>query len=451
MNVTKTQIDDLNAVIKIELVKEDYAVGVDKKLKDYQKTAAIDGFRKGKVPMGIVRKMHGQSLKVDEINKVIGTALSNYIQENKLNILGEPLPNEENQKELNLDEDNYEFFYDIALSPEVNVNMTKREKVSNYIIDVTEEMLQKQIDGLLESNGTLEDVEVAEGTEFMKGELIELNEKFEKKEDGIDNMDASLSLLHMKDEASLEKFKNKKVGEEVIFDAVKSYPNEADFASMCGVSKEEAKNVGPNFCFVIKVIKRNKKAELNEELFTKLFGAGEVKDEAAFTDRVKADIAKQLEGHSEYRFAIDAKQKLIDKNKDIVLPEKFLKRWILATNEKMTQEQVDADFAGYRDEFMWQLIKTAVITKNEVKVETEDVKAIAREVAAAQLQQYGVYGLADDQLDGFADKLLQDEKQSKSMYDRALEKKVMFVIKDSFKVEDQIISMEEFEKLFEKN
>ena len=164
MNVTKTQIDDLNAVIKIELVKEDYAVGVDKKLKDYQKTAAIDGFRKGKVPMGIVRKMHGQSLKVDEINKVIGTALSNYIQENKLNILGEPLPNEENQKELNLNEDNYEFFYDIALSPEVNVNMTKREKVPNYIIDVTEEMLQKQIDGLLESNGTLEDVEIAKGT-----------------------------------------------------------------------------------------------------------------------------------------------------------------------------------------------------------------------------------------------------------------------------------------------
>ena len=175
MNITKTQNDNLNAMIKIELGKEDYAERVENVLKDYQRKVVIDGFRKGKTPMGIVKKMYGKAILVEEINKVLGEALTNYIKENDLQILGEPLPNETEQKELNLEDDKFEFIYDIALSPEVNVKLSKREKVPYYLIKVDDEMIDKQIESMCKGNGELKPVDEIEGTEYIKGELIELN------------------------------------------------------------------------------------------------------------------------------------------------------------------------------------------------------------------------------------------------------------------------------------
>ena len=410
MNITKNQIDDLNATIKIELGKEDYAGRVEKALKDYQKKVVVNGFRPGKTPMGIVKKMYGKSLLVDEINKVLGESLNNYIKENNLQILGEPLPNETEQKELNLEDENFEFLYDIALSPEVNAKMSKREKIPFYTIKVDDEMIDKQIESICKNNGNMIAVDEIEGTEYLKGELIELDADGNVKEGGIKNEDASMSVFHMKDEEAVNAFKGKKAGEEVKFNAVKAYPNKTDFAAMLGVTKEEAD----------------------------------------FRNRVKADIENQLKGHSEYRFTIDAKEKLIKKNEDVVLPETFLKRWIVAVNEKMTPEEVEKDFEGYRDEFKWQLVKSAIVKDYDVKVEAEDMKREGRQIAAAQLQQYGLYGLTDEQLDGFAAKLLEDEKQRQHLYERALDNKVFDVIRENVKLEEQEISMADFEKLFQK-
>ena len=449
MNITKNQIDDLNATIKIELGKEDYAGRVEKALKDYQKKVVVNGFRQGKTPMGIVKKMYGKSLLIEEINKVLGESLNNYIKENDLQILGEPLPNETEQKELNLEEDNFEFLYDIALSPEVNAKMSKREQVPFYLIKVDDEMIDKQIDGICQNNGNMVPVEEIEGTEYLKGELIELDEAGNIKEGGIRNEDASMSIHYMKDEEAVNAFKGKKVGEEVKFNAVKAYPNKTDFAAMLGVSKEEAEKAGENYCFIIGEIKRYVNAEVNEELFTKLYGEGAIKDVADFRARVKADIENQLKGHSEYRFTIDAKEKLIKKNEDVVLPETFLKRWIVAVNENMTPEMVEKDFEGYRDEFKWQLVKSAIVKDYDIKVEAEDMKKEGRQIAAAQLQQYGLYGLTDEQLDGFAAKLLQDEKQRQHLYERALDNRVFATIRENMKLEEQEISMADFEKLFQ--
>ncbi|MDE7374769.1 MAG: trigger factor, partial [Odoribacter sp.] len=276
------------------------------------------------------------------------------------------------------------------------------------------------------------------------------DEKGQVKEGGIKNEDASMSLHYMKDEKSLKAFKNKKVGNEVKFNAAKAYPNKTDFAAMLGVKKEEAENAGENYCFVIKEIKRFVDAEVNEELFTKLYGEGVVKDAADFRARVKADIENQLKGHSEYRFTIDAKEKMVKKNEDVVLPEAFLKRWIVAVNENMTPEQVEKDFADYRGEFKWQLIKSAIVKEFDVKVEAEDMKREGRQIAAAQLQQYGLYGLTDEQLDGFAAKLLEDQKQREHLYERALDNKVYAVIRENVKLEEQEIAMADFEKLFQK-
>lgn len=450
MNVTKNQVDDLNATIKIELEKEDYAGRVEKALKDYQKKVVVNGFRQGKTPMGIVRKMYGKSLLVDEINKVLGETLNKYIAENDLQILGEPLPNETEQKELDLEGEKFEFFYDIALSPEVNVKLSKREKVPFYRIKVDEEMIDKQVEGICKSNGTMIDVDTIEGGEYLKGELIELDDKGKVKEDGIRNEDASMSLHYMKDEKELKAFMGKKIGDEVKFNALKAYPNKTDFAAMLGVTKEVAEKAGEKYALVIKEIKRFKDAEVNEELFTRVYGEGTVKDVADFRARVKADIENQLKGHSEYRFTIDAREKMVKKNEDVVLPEAFLKRWIVAVNENMTMEDVERDFEGFRDEFKWHLVKGALVKEHGVKVEAEDMKKEGRRIAAAQLQQYGLYGLTDEQLDGFADKLLQDEKQRQNLYERALDDKVMDVIRENVKLDEQEIAMADFEKLFQK-
>lgn len=450
MNITKNQIDNLNATIKIELGKEDYAERVEKALKDYQKKVVVKGFRPGKTPMGMVKRMYGQSLLFEEINKILGEALGNYIKENNLNILGEPLPNETEQKPLNLEDEHFEFLYDIALAPEVNVKMSKREKLPYYKIKVDDEMIDKQIEAICKNNGSLTPVDVIEGGEYLKGELIEFGENGEVKEGGIHNEDASMSLHYMKDEEAVEAFKGKKVGEEVKFNAAKAFPNKTDYAALLGVSKEEAEKAGENYCFIIREIKRYVDAEVNEELFTKLFGKDVVKDVAAFRERVKEDIGHQLKGHADYRFTIDAKEKMIKKNEDVVLPEAFLKRWIVAVNENMTPEEVEKDFEGYRDEFKWQLVKSAVVKDYQVKVEDEDLKKEGRQIAAAQLQQYGLFGLTDEQLDGFAAKLLEDDKQRQHLYERAMDEKVFNVIRENMKLEEQEISMADFEKLFQK-
>lgn len=450
MNITKNQIDNLNAIIKIELAKEDYASRVENALKDYQKKVVIDGFRKGKTPMGIVKKMYGKALLVEEINKVLGEALSNYIKDNDLQILGEPLPNETEQKELSLDEENFEFLYDIALSPEVNAKMSKRDKVPFYSIKVDEEMIGKQIENMCKNNGTMIPVDEIEGTEYLKGELIELDADGKEKEDGIRNEDASMSVFHMKDEDAVKLFKGKKAGEEVKFNAAKAFPNQADYAAMLGVAKEDAAKAGENFCFIVKEIKRYVDGEVNEELFTKVYGEGVVKNVEEFRAKVKEDIENQLKGHIEYRFTVDAKEKLVKKNEDVVLPEAFLKRWIVAVNKELTAEEVEKDLDGYRDEFKWQLIKSAIVKEFAIKLETEDMKKEARQVAAAQLQQYGLFGLTDEQLDGFAVKLLEDEKQRQHLYEKALDSKIFAAVKENVKLEEQEISMADFEKLFQK-
>ena len=450
MNVTKNQIDDLNATIKIQLDKDDYATRVSDALKDYQKKAVIDGFRKGKTPFGIIKKMYGKAVLIEEINKLIGESLSNYIQENDLNILGEPLPSETEQKELNLDEENFEFVYDIALAPVMNVKLSKREKVPYYIIKVDDEMIDKQIESICKSNGELISVDTIEGSEYVKGELIELGEDGKPKEGRIHVEDASLSVEHMKDEEQVKIFVGKQVGNEVIFNPSKAYPNKTDYAALLQISKEEAEHVTSDFCFIISEIKRYVEAEVNQALFDKIYGEGNVKSVEEFRARVKEDLAKQFRAHSEYRLTVDARDKMLKKNEDVVLPEAFLKRWMLATNKELTQEAVDKDFNSYRDEFKWQLIKGDMIKENNIKVEDEDMKAVGREVAAAQLQQYGLYGLSDEQLDGFAVRLLENEKQRASLYDRALENKIFSVIKEGVKLEEQEISMEDFGKLFEK-
>ncbi|MDR2129885.1 MAG: trigger factor [Odoribacteraceae bacterium] len=448
MNITRNTIDSLHGTIQVEIVKEDYAGNVEKVLKDYQRKVVMDGFRKGKTPFGIIKKMYEKAVLLEELNKLLADQLTSYIHDNQLHILGEPLPSKE-QKEINLDEERYEFLYDIAYVPAMNVQLSKREKIPFYTIKVDEEMIDKELAEILKNNGELIDVETIEGTEYLKGELVELEAGGEAKEGGLRNERVTLSVAYIQDSAARENFLGATVGSRVIFNPAKAYPNKTDFAAMLGVDKEEAEKITADFSLTIHEIKRRVDAEPNQALFDKLYGAGVVHNVEELRGRIKGELESQFSGHSNYRFTIDARDKMLRKNEEVALPEDFLKRWIVATNEKVTEEAVEEDFASYRDAFKWQLIKSAVIRENDLQVTEEDIKEVARDMAASQLQRYGLYHLLPEQLDTFAARLLEDKEQREHLREKAQENRVFAHIKESVKLDDHAISLDDFGKLFE--
>ncbi len=450
MNITKTNVDDLNAVIKLHITKEDYEERVNETLKEYRKKANIDGFRSGKVPMGIVKKMYGNAVLVDEINKLISDKLVGYIYENKINVLGEPLPNEAETKPIDWEKDEeFEFAYDIAVSPEFSVKMSKREKLNYYKIKVSEDMIDNKVDHNTKVYGKNELAqEVEEGKELLRGVMVQVDADGQEVEGGIKNENTTMSLEYMKEDDIRKAFNGAKVGDAIVFNPSLAYPNKADYASMLSISKEEAENIDSDFRFTLTEINKFIPAEVNQELFDKVYGEGTVSSVEEFRNKVKAEIEEYLVNDSEYKFSVDAKEKFV-KKLDIALPESFLKRWIVATNKEMTEEMVEKDFNNYADDIRWQLIKSKIIEENELKVEEEDIKELAKLHAKIQMQQYGLTNLPEEHLEGFAAKILENENEKKQLLEKARENKVFGCIKESIKIEDKEVEVEEFNKMFE--
>jgi len=450
MNITKTNVDELNAVIKLEIEKNDYEKKVNDTLADYRKKANIDGFRPGKAPMGMVKKMYGTSVLVEEINKMISENLYKYIFDNKINVLGEPLPSETEQAEVDFEnDDNFEFTFDVAIAPEFEVKMSKRDKLSYYKIKVSEEMIDNRISQFTRmygSNAVVDGVEA--GTEMLKGAMTQVDEKGEVAEGGIVNDNTAISLEFMKDEESAAKFKDAKVGDVVVFNPVKAYPNKADFAAMLNITKEEAENVTADFKIEIAEINRFSPAEVNDELFTKVYGEGTVKNEEEFKAKIVEEISAQLANDSDYKLSLDVKEKFVKKC-DLKLPEAFLKRWIVASNKEVDAEQVEKEFAHYADDIKWQLIKTKIMDDNELKVEEAEIMEMAKDFARMQMQQYGLANVPDEHLQGFAAKILESEQEKRNIVEKTREIKILNHVKESIKLEDKEVEVEEFNKLFE--
>lgn len=449
MNITKTNIDDLNAVIKLQIVKEDYESRVNDVLKDYRKKANINGFRQGKVPMGVIKKMYGTPVLADEVNKLLSEELMKYIRENDLKILGEPLPNETEQKEINWEKDtDFEFAFDIALTPEYTLNLSKRDKMTFFKIAVDEKMIENGVEMHARRFGSNEPAEVVEEKELLKGNYAQVDAEGKLVEEGITSEDVAISLEYMADEDAKKKFIGAKKGEVVVFNPAKAFANKTDLASMLSISKEEAENLDADFQFTITEITKFVNAELNQELFDKVFGEGTVSSEEEFKNRIKEDIEKQLVNDSDYKFLIDAKEKLVKKAK-MELPEAFLKRWIIATNKEMNEEQVEKDFANYVDEFKWQLIKNRLTEENELKVEQEEVMEFAKQQALMQFQQYGMMEVPEEYLTNYAQQMMQNQEEQRRIYERMIDNKIVEFLKDAIKIEEQEVSTEEFNKMFE--
>lgn len=449
MNIVKENVNDLTAVLKVQITKDDYSEKVENTLKDYRKKARIDGFRPGKVPTGLVKKMYGKGILIEEVNKLISESLTNYIRDEKLNLLGEPLPNQD-QKTVDFDNDTeYEFAFDIALSPQVEVKLSKRDKVPYYDIKVDEKLLESHTDNYARKFGEFKDVDITTDVEMLSGNFIQLDEEKNILEGGITAEDVRITIEYIKDEEIKKTFGEKKVGDNVVFDVRKAYPSDSEIASMLRIDKEVAKELTGDFQFEITKIQKFDKAEINQDLFDKAFGKDVIKSVEEFNAKLTEEIKANFKKDTDYRFMVDAKEKFVTKfNPE--LPTEFLKRWLTVVNEgKFTVEQIEEEFPKFEQDLKWQVIKDQIIRENEIKVEESEILDLAKEVTAAQFAQYGLANLPDEQLATYAQEILKKDGERRNLYERKFEDKVVEFIKDSVKLDEKEISTEDFQKLWE--
>ena len=447
MNVEKVIIDAVNAQIKITLEKADYQESVNKTLRSYRQKAQIPGFRPGMAPMSLIKKMYEKGVTADELNKTLSDSLFNYIKDNNLNILGEPLPSE-SQEAQDLDGDGpFEFVFDIALAPELNYTLNKKDSIPYYNITVTEEMVDSQVKAYASRGGRYEKVEEFQLGDSIKGNLVEISEA----EDAVKVEDALMLPSFFKNEDEKAKFAGAKVGDVITYNPHKANDgNEAELASLLRLPKEVAKDVTSDFTFEIKEINRFVEGELNQELFDQIYGEGAVDSIEAFRAKVKEDIASQFAPESDYRFMVDAEEKLVNKLKDVVFPEAFLKRWLLIADNKKTAESIDADMPKMIEELKWHLMKEDIIKKNDIKIESADVMAMAKTITKAQFAQYGMANVPEELLEQYAGEMLKKPEQARNLQDQAMSQKVAEFLKGAVKLNVKEVTTEEFNKLYEK-
>lgn len=448
MDIVKNDIDALNATITITVTPDDYAELVAKKLKEHQKKAELKGFRKGKAPLTMIKKLYGTSVLVDEINSLVTNSLYKHIVDNKLNVLGEPLPNEEQQAKIDWKTDtDFSFTYDVAMSPEVNINLTKEDKVTRYLIEVSDKTLNSGIEMHTRRFGQNEQVEEVQEKDLLRGDIVEMA-RVNPAKNGIQKENVAISLEYMKDEDIKKEFLGAKKEDAIVFDLKKAYPNVADLASLLEVEKEVVENLKSKFRITIKEISRFVPHALNQELFDKVFGEGTVKSEDEFKAKVKEDIAKQLEQSTDYKLNIDLKETLLDKIK-FDLPETFLKKWLVLTDKNLTAEMIEQNSEGYMSELRWQLIKDKIAKQFEVSVSEEEVKDMAKMYALEQFRMYGMMDVPEEHLENYAQELLKNREHYQKVHQQKEEQKIYKSVRELVSLEDKTITEEEFNKFFE--
>ena len=449
MNVSQENTSKVSAVVKVDVVKADYEEKVEKALRTYRQKANIPGFRKGMAPMGMIKKMVGKSILLEEINKLVSESLYNYIKDNKLNVLGEPLPSE-SQAEIDFDkQEDFTFLFDVALAPEISLTLSADDKVDYYHIDIDDDMMAKQKEALCNRFGVQQPVEEAGEKDIVKGRFVELDENNAPKEGGI-SVESLLTPAYLKDEAEKNKFVGKKVGDKVVFNpSVACGGNDTEIAAMLHIGKDASADVKSNFEVEITSILGFKPAELGQELYDNAFGKDTVKSEEEFTAKIREMLAAQLQPESDYKFALDARVALESKVGEIELPDAMLKRWLVVTGEKRTAESVEEEYPKMVPDLKWQLIKEEIVRQYEIKVDDADMLEMAKKATRAQFAQYGMANVPEDLLEKYASDMLKDKKIVGNIAERATEEKIIDTIKSHVSLNEKNVSVEDFYKMFE--
>ena len=449
MNVSLINNDAVRGVVKLEIVKADYADSVEKSLRNYRRKANMPGFRKGMVPMNLIKKMYGKHALVEEVNKLISDNLFKYIHDNNLHILGEPLPSEQ-QPEIDFDtQENFEFDFDVAFAPVININLNKDDKMTYYQVDVDEDMLNKQIESYTNNFGTYEDVEEVGEKDLVKGRIAEL-ENGAPKEGGIVVENAVLMPMYIKNEEEKNKFVGGKKNSVIVFNPNKAFEGaEAEIASLLKIEKDKVAEKTGDFSFEIQTVSHHKPAEVNQELFDKVFGEGVVTSEEEFKDKIREALTEQFTPQSDYKFLTDARDILVEKAGELHFADDILKRWLVAANERNTKEKVEEDYPTIIKDLTYHLIKDALVKANNLKVEDADLENFAKRVAKAQFAQYGMLSVPEDVLNNYAKEMLKNKQSLQSIVDRAIEEKLAAWLKEQVDLDVKVVSADEFAKLFE--
>ena len=437
MKVTKNQVDDLNMTVSIALDKNDWAELRKKKLNEYRRNADIRGFRRGMAPMSLIEKIHGGQALGEAVNTLVTDALNKFIEENKLNVLGEPLPSEKQADNNWENPDVFTFDFDIAVAPEVNLTVSAEDKIPYYTVTTTAAAVKDYKHGLLKQFGQLESADKAKEDDFVIADFVAGEQKVEG---------AYVALRGMSDEVK-KGFVGLKKGATKKVDIVKSFPNEADRAAMFHVKKEELGSLPAEWTMTVNDIKTFVDAPLTQATFDQIFGEGNCKDEAEFDAKVKERLQAEYAQESEYRFMIDAKEYLIDKA-NIQLPDAFMKRWIKFANEdKFTMEQIEAEYDLFAKDFRWNMIRTKLMKDQELKVTKEDVMAQAKQMAAYQFAMYGMQNVPDEHLTKYAEQLLGDRQQADRILEKVQDDLVLAYVRKTVTLEKKKISLEKMREL----
>ena len=451
MNVSLQNIDKVSALLTVKLEKADYQEKVDKALKSFRQKAQMPGFRKGMIPMSLIKKMYGKSVLAEEVNKLLSETVFKYIQDNKVNILGEPLPNEDKQPAIDFDTmEEFEFLFDIALAPEFKAELNADDKVDYYDIEVSDEMVDNQIKAYTQRNGKYEKVDAYADKDMLKGLLAELDENGNTKEGGIQVEGAVMMPAYMKNEEQKAIFANAKVNDVLVFNPHTAWEgNPAELASLLKVDKEAATEVKSNFSFQVEEITRFVEGELNQEIFDQVFGEGVVKTEEEFRAKVKEAIAKQFVADSDYKFLLDLRKVLMDKVGKLEYPDALLKRIMRANNPDKDEKFVEDNYDKSIEELTWHLIKEQLVKANEIKVEQQDIVNMAREATRAQFAQYGMLNIPDELVENYVKEMLKKKESVDGLVNRVVETKLTDAIKPQVTLVHKSISAADFNKMFE--
>lgn len=450
MNISFEAQDKVNGLMTIVVEEADFQADVEKTLKDYRKRANIPGFRPGMAPMGMIKRQFGPSVKMDAINKLVGQEMYKYIQENKIQMLGEPLPSEK-QEPVDLEAAApYTFKFDVAVAPEMKAELTGRDKVDYYTINVDDELINQQVEMYASRAGSYEKVENFEGNDMLKGDLRELDAEGNTLEGGITVEAAIMMPQYIKVEDQKKLFDGAKLGDIITFNPKKAYPeNLGELTSLLKISREEAEKITADFSYQITEISRFKKAEVNQELFDQAFGKDAVKSEEEFRQRIADDLKKQLAQNSDYKFLLDVRKHMEKKVGELTYPDAILKRVMMLNNKDKDADFVEKNYEGSIKELTWHLIKEQLVAANDIKIDDAEVKKAAMEQARAQFAQYGMTNIPDEYLENYAQEMLKKQENAQGLVDRAIDVKLTQVLKGVVKLNEKTVSLDEFNKLMQ--
>ncbi len=445
MNVQFDKTDDVSGKITVNVEENDYKEKVEKELKEIGRTHAIPGFRKGHVSMGQLIRLFGKQVKSDVLNHEVYNAVIKYIQENKIEILGEPLPVA--VKEISLEEKDFTFEYEVGIAPELNVNIDKSIELPYRTIAIDEKMQKEQDDHLRQRFGAQVPGEQFEERGLVKGVMMELDAEGNVKEteDAIQVTSAIVAPFVFKSTDEAAKFAGKKVGDKVVFNPAASCENSApELASMLQITKEQAANVTSDFQLTISEIIVNRPAELGQEYYDEVFGKDKVKTEEEYNNGVKAMIAAQLAPNSENLFRIQSEKILVEKFGDKQLPAGFLKKWLVARNEGLTEENIDEEYTKMEPSIKWQLIKERIAKQAEIKIEENDILDFAKSIAARQFAQYGMLNLDDETITNYAKRILSDKETRSRIVEEVGDTKLFNALKELATVKSEELTLDQF-------